>query len=156
MVKHILGITLTILLSVTSTLQQCATNEYYSLCGTNCREYCHWDPSAISCLYDCNGHCFCNPGYELEAVDSDTCILSTECDNVPTCGPNQQYQVCGSRCPDYCGKDPETSCIQLCTRGCFCKPGYIARTNPLTSTLDCILEDDCVETTTAEARKRKN
>lgn len=38
------------------------------------------------------------------------------------------YLACGSNCPPTCSL-PNRRCIERCTPGCFCKPGYIRDDN---------------------------
>ncbi|GBP30402.1 Chymotrypsin-elastase inhibitor ixodidin [Eumeta japonica] len=55
------------------------------------------------------------------------------------CGPNEEYQLCGSACPFNCS-DPEgpVACSEECVEGCFCKAGFLKNENGT-----CVDEKQC-------------
>ncbi|KAI7685801.1 hypothetical protein SSS_04724 [Sarcoptes scabiei] len=83
-------------------------------------------------------------------------------------GPNEKYRFCGSRCPMTCvGK--WSVCFPSCTKGCFCKAGYIRSGLPgldaksshdskeLESDLgECISLKECFHLRKEQKNKQKN
>jgi hypothetical protein len=59
------------------------------------------------------------------------------------CGPNEDYNSCGTACPETCEtliKGQPQMCSMQCVSGCFCKPGLYrdkARNN------ECVSEQVC-------------
>lgn len=57
------------------------------------------------------------------------------------CGPNELFEECGPHrsCQSTCTFTPEL-CLPVCLRGCFCKPGFLKR-----SDLDptCVRPEEC-------------
>ncbi|KAJ8924646.1 hypothetical protein NQ315_000797 [Exocentrus adspersus] len=39
--------------------------------------------------------------------------------------PNAMYKSCGTACPVTCQKRQVGVCIEVCLKGCFCKPPFI-------------------------------
>ncbi|KAI4463455.1 serine protease inhibitor-like superfamily [Holotrichia oblita] len=61
--------------------------------------------------------CFCKHDYKRLTDDFKApCVLPKNCIK---CGANQKYKMCGSACPEYCGKPAGTVCKPPCVRGCF-------------------------------------
>lgn len=56
-------------------------------------------------------------------------------------GENEEFTLCGSRCPETCQNVQEESkaCIALCAQGCFCREGFIRDEE----TKKCIPKEDC-------------
>ena len=58
-----------------------------------------------------------------------------------TCGTNEEYTTCGSKCPKTCddvaNMKRETSCASVCIPGCFCKQGYVLNNG------SCVEESTC-------------
>jgi len=55
------------------------------------------------------------------------------------CGPNAEYNSCGSACAPDCAKPiPPDACIMQCIVGCFCKEGYLKNAKG-----ECVLARDC-------------
>ncbi|GBM98800.1 Zonadhesin [Araneus ventricosus] len=56
-----------------------------------------------------------------------------------SCAENEEYLDCGSSCPLTCSNFQESLfCTKQCTKGCFCKPGYVLGPNK-----KCILPQNC-------------
>ncbi|XP_044744019.1 zonadhesin-like [Chrysoperla carnea] len=126
---------------------QCQQNQTYTDCGSSCPRTCNPRSDAqISCLAVCLTGCFCSPGY----VTSQTyggCILPDDCPNSEKCFDNEEYQECGTACPDTCDnyRNPNRPCTKQCVQGCFCKPGLV-----LNSDGKCISPDQCPPPTCGE------
>ncbi|KAI4463456.1 riddle [Holotrichia oblita] len=142
---------------------KCGKNQEYKMCGSACPEYCgkpagtvcgcgpnqttisrtRCDPVCYSdkrlCApKDSPQKCFCKRGYKRLAHDfAAPCVVPKDCIK---CGKNQEYKMCGSACPEYCGKPAGTECKLPCVRGCFCKDGYILKAE---RSNECILKKDC-------------
>ncbi|XP_069599013.1 chymotrypsin inhibitor-like [Ranitomeya imitator] len=41
------------------------------------------------------------------------------------CGPDKEYNSCGSACPPNCTHLNGVPCNRRCNPGCFCKDGYV-------------------------------
>lgn len=52
------------------------------------------------------------------------------------CGPNQEYQECGTACPETCAGKPNLCTLQ-CVSGCFCKKDFVRNGTK------CIPRDHC-------------
>ncbi|XP_020717072.1 chymotrypsin inhibitor-like [Ceratitis capitata] len=57
--------------------------------------------------------------------------------NRRSCGENEVYTECASRCQPRCFITRDTCTLQ-CMHGCICKRGYILNANNT-----CVLLDDC-------------
>ncbi|KAJ3659723.1 hypothetical protein Zmor_011397 [Zophobas morio] len=45
---------------------------------------------------------------------------------LPICSENEEYQNCGTECPQTCLEIFEPrECTDVCVQGCFCKDGYV-------------------------------
>ncbi|XP_076240719.1 chymotrypsin inhibitor-like [Calliopsis andreniformis] len=54
------------------------------------------------------------------------------------CGPNEEFNACGSACVDTCDKKASPICVLRCVVGCQCKQGYVKN-----SENQCVLTRDC-------------
>lgn len=46
--------------------------------------------------------------------------------NIPECGPNATYNLCGSACPATCARPiPPSICTLQCVPDCFCNRGFL-------------------------------
>ncbi|KAI4493975.1 hypothetical protein M0802_009351 [Mischocyttarus mexicanus] len=57
---------------------------------------------------------------------------------IPACGPNQQYNSCGTACPKTCRNPSPEICTLQCVSECQCVDGYYRNDNN-----DCVLLRDC-------------
>jgi hypothetical protein len=58
--------------------------------------------------------------------------------------PDSTYSPCASRCQPTCQSDNGTygdGCIDTCTEGCVCNPGYVVDNN--VNYFKCIKIEDC-------------
>jgi hypothetical protein len=62
--------------------------------------------------------------------------------------PNEEYNTCGSACPDTCGDilnlNTPKPCTHQCVVGCFCKQGYVLENEEPISR--CIEARECYST----------
>lgn len=61
-------------------------------------------------------------------------------DPIQTCGENEEFDTCGTHCPEKCGDDLKEPriCIASCKVGCSCIAGHV-----LNDKGKCILKKDC-------------
>ncbi|KAI4463447.1 riddle [Holotrichia oblita] len=90
-------------------------------------------PGRRRCDRVCNSNVpICTPGNSKECVCKRgflrltgdliaPCVGRDEC---PKCEKNQEFQLCGSACPRYCGMPDNVACVLLCVQGCFCDQYY--------------------------------
>ncbi|CAL1267801.1 unnamed protein product [Larinioides sclopetarius] len=115
----------------------CSDGEEYQMCGA-CEKTCENPLSKKPCTTPCSPGCFCKAG--LVRNRQKRCIPPKECNtNTTSCGENEEYLECGSSCPLTCSNYQESLfCTKQCTKGCFCKPGYVLGPNK-----KCIFPRDC-------------
>ncbi|KAI4463514.1 riddle [Holotrichia oblita] len=114
----------------------CKPNET-TISRKRCDSVCYSDKQ-LCAPKDSPQKCFCKRGYKRLAHDfAAPCVVPKDCIK---CGKNQEYKMCGSACPEYCGKPAGTECKLPCVRGCFCKDGYILKAE---RSNECILKKDC-------------
>ncbi|KAG8177858.1 hypothetical protein JTE90_027123 [Oedothorax gibbosus] len=67
------------------------------------------------------------------------CIQEGIAQTITPCKENEEYFECGSQCPLTCKnyQDP-IFCTKPCTKGCFCKPGFVIGPNG-----KCVQPTDC-------------
>ncbi|KFM77647.1 Zonadhesin, partial [Stegodyphus mimosarum] len=123
----------------------CGSNEEYRTCGTACPPTCSY-PNPV-CTQHCVTGCFCKEGYIRN--DNGICIPSDQCPK-GICGTNEEYNNCGTACPPTCSK-PNPVCTKQCTRGCFCKKGYIRNDNGI-----CIPKEQCPKGTCGKNEEYKD
>ncbi|XP_039439707.1 zonadhesin-like [Culex pipiens pallens] len=112
-------------------------NEVFSECGSACPETCDSIAKGGSerkiCTKNCVIGCTCREGYVRNADGE--CVLPEECprhesaEESTKCGCNEEFNRCGSACPETCdillGVAPRKPCIKICVEGCFCKEGFV-------------------------------
>ncbi|XP_060825209.1 chymotrypsin inhibitor-like [Bombus pascuorum] len=54
------------------------------------------------------------------------------------CGPNEEFNSCGSACVDTCEKPASPICTMKCVIGCQCKPGFVRNKEN-----KCVLTRNC-------------
>ncbi|XP_073952243.1 zonadhesin-like isoform X2 [Choristoneura fumiferana] len=117
-------------------------NEVATDCGSgcndrNCDDYKRTD---IVCPAVCIRGCFCAPGYVRNAYG--VCIPPNQCPHKPVClQANEEYQSCGSSCPDNCDNylDNKRICTANCVPGCNCKAGFVRNLEDKT----CVKPEQC-------------
>ncbi|XP_055930162.1 zonadhesin-like [Argiope bruennichi] len=107
------------------------------MCGA-CERTCEQPLSKEPCTTPCAPGCFCKAGFVRNRQQR--CIPPTECNtNSTSCGENEEYLDCGSSCPLTCSNYQDSLfCAKKCTKGCFCKPGYVLGPHK-----KCILPQNC-------------
>ncbi|XP_068906955.1 tenascin-like [Tenebrio molitor] len=106
----------------------CGENEIYKECGTLCPGTCA--QPVRTCERKCLRGCFCKDGYLLDdqtgkCIKRDNC--PTNCD-IPICTSNEVYEECGTLCPETCNdKGVPKICPDVCVEGCFCKEGFVRK-----------------------------
>ena len=119
----------------------CGENQEWNDCGSACPAKCSDSVPSI-CTFQCIAGCFCKNGYKLD--DDGNCIPENECPTnvpIPICGENEEWNNCGSGCPEKCSDSKPQICTEQCIAGCFCKNGY-----KLDDDGNCIPEDECPTT----------
>ncbi|GFT45329.1 zonadhesin [Nephila pilipes] len=114
----------------------CGLNEEYKECGSACPVNCTNRFQPRLCIAVCVKGCFCKEGYFRDP--SGKCILPEFCPVV--CKQNEIFQECGPSCQVTCANlgIPATPCTLPCTKGCFCKPGFVRDQHG-----NCILPNLC-------------
>ncbi|GFT45325.1 zonadhesin [Nephila pilipes] len=113
----------------------CGEGEEYQPCRS-CENTCEDPFSKRPCQGPCRPGCVCAKGF-VRSRDR-KCIRPQHC-NIPTCGENEEFSECGSSCPLTCSNYQESIfCTKGCTKGCFCKSGYVEGPNK-----KCILPQNC-------------
>ncbi|XP_054161710.1 zonadhesin-like [Oppia nitens] len=124
----------------------CGLNQYYNTCGSQCSESCKLFANGIdkpTCGPECTPGCYCNKGLFRNSygacVPKDQC----QCKSMTSCdGPNEMffwcYHECGRTCADYMHSDINANCPDKCSRGCFCKDGFVRNKYGM-----CLPTDDC-------------
>ncbi|XP_077291437.1 zonadhesin-like isoform X2 [Arctopsyche grandis] len=123
--------------------EKCRPNEEYLTCGLACQPTCSNYMDDVSCHKHCVKGCFCKPGYVRNTKFR--CVLPEHCFLVddppkPKCkGYNEEFNDCGSACPDTCDNYMiQHNCTRQCKKGCFCKAGYVRDEDWF-----CVLPKDC-------------
>ncbi|GBM98796.1 Zonadhesin [Araneus ventricosus] len=102
----------------------CGINEEFKECGTACPANCtnRLQPQH-QCPTECVKGCFCRPGFVRDP--NGKCVPPDQCPIV--CRPNEEFKECGLPCQITCDNlgIPAPPCPLPCTRGCFCKPGFV-------------------------------
>ncbi|XP_063367819.1 zonadhesin-like [Cydia amplana] len=117
-------------------------NEVAKDCGSYCemRTCEDYNRTDIACPAVCVRGCFCREGYVRNAYG--VCIHPKKCPSKPVClQEHEEYQSCGSSCPDNCAnyKNPDRICTMQCVAGCNCKKGYVRNLKNGT----CIKPEQC-------------
>lgn len=117
---------------------KCPRHEVQSDCGDRCKESC--DRSKV-CATRCTKGCFCKAGY---ARIRGVCKPRDQCDDEDdsrNCAANEEYTKCGRSCTEQCVSSG-ARCSSSCTRGCFCKAGFVRINGKCVDDKVC-REDDC-------------
>ncbi|KAK9680336.1 Trypsin Inhibitor like cysteine rich domain [Popillia japonica] len=118
----------------------CPDNEIYRDEG-HCDELCGERTTTTSlCIPElAEPGCYCKPGYRRQSDEPGSlCVHEKDC---VICDEDQEYRMCGTDCPRYCGAPPgPLPCNKMCRAGCFCKDSYVLRRKGGTR---CILESQC-------------
>ncbi|XP_040153797.1 chymotrypsin inhibitor Ani s 6-like [Anopheles arabiensis] len=59
------------------------------------------------------------------------------------CPARERYQCCGSCIQRTCALEDDTTCPDVCYKGCYCKQGYVRKYAP---DGPCIRQDKCPRT----------
>ncbi|XP_069058154.1 inducible metalloproteinase inhibitor protein-like [Pleurodeles waltl] len=116
-----------LMLAYTQTTSICPANMHFDDCGSACPENCPQLGEVSVCTLQCKPKCVCNDGYILEDSKSTRCIPKSECSSCKQ--NNAVYTSCGTACPLNCQNylHPPTKCTKECVTGCFCKKGFVFR-----------------------------
>ncbi|GIY03099.1 hypothetical protein CEXT_538132 [Caerostris extrusa] len=108
------------------TTPSCDDDEQYYECVPNCRNTCAtYNRTNAACPFICMPGCFCKEG--MVKNEDGECVPTSECDtSTETCGKNEEYNECGSACPDTCSNLGKPQfCTMQCVPGCNCKRGMV-------------------------------
>ncbi|CAD6186815.1 unnamed protein product [Caenorhabditis auriculariae] len=102
----------------------CGQNEDLKSCGSACEPTCN--QTRYSCTLLCIVNvCQCKSGF---VRSHGKCIPKAECPKIvkrETCGPNETFNTCGTKCPSTCDHKGPRPCIKMCNPACECNEGYI-------------------------------
>uniref|UniRef100_A0A183V7R7 TIL domain-containing protein n=1 Tax=Toxocara canis TaxID=6265 RepID=A0A183V7R7_TOXCA len=105
--------------------RKCGPNMEFNECGTACPEKCTDGGMPGLCGAKCVAGCFCKKGYVLE-WEKGPCIPRSACRAPMNCGPNMEFNECGTACPETCADGGVSKpCTLQCVAGCFCKKGFV-------------------------------
>lgn len=111
----------------------CPANEFFSKCGSSCREQCS---TGEVCPEVCQTGCFCKSGFKrVEGV----CLADNVCQD---CGPNAVLKRCGLRRSELC-PGTATDATETCSPGCFCKSGYVRQGGVCVADQICAQMNNC-------------
>jgi hypothetical protein len=135
----------------TQSNETCAENQVFNACGTACPDTCTNKDTPRACTRQCVIGCVCAEGYVLESdADDAACVKVEDCSS--QCGENQEYQECGTACPDTCeNKGTVRPCTLQCVQGCFCKSGYVLESAGENAA--CVAEGQCESKETSEEKE---
>ncbi|VDK63296.1 unnamed protein product [Anisakis simplex] len=102
----------------------CGPNERFVNCSSLCEPTCQSKPNQPCPLVCGPPKCECLPGY---VRDQGKCIPPEQCPSAdPTCGPNEEFVTCSSKCEPTCESLPDQPCILMCgPPKCQCRPGFV-------------------------------
>lgn len=130
---------------------RCPAGERWNNCGTSCPDTCESSLSVVfDCPNECRVGCECEPGlvrHSGQCISRDKCP-PTEAENSTIhnetretrgpCNQNEQWNDCGTACPETCEGKLEICTLQ-CVPGCECKSGFVRNRN------QCIPKGVCPE-----------
>ncbi|XP_068098009.1 zonadhesin-like isoform X2 [Hyperolius riggenbachi] len=122
-------------------------------CGLSCKKTCkNYNKPNTKCPYSCFSGCTCQYPYVFKEESSDLCVHQDQCPKFrpfnilsagrEECGAHQEFQSCGTACPDNCENygAGDRPCILPCVQGCFCQKSYIFQSGESGA---CILPEEC-------------
>ncbi|GIY03103.1 zonadhesin [Caerostris extrusa] len=131
--------------------EKCKPDEQFYECMPLCYGTCsaYTTNSHLYCKMACRSGCFCKEG--LYQREDGTCVPPSQCTTSPsspihTCGKNEEYNECGSACPDTCANLGKPQfCTLQCVPGCNCKRGMVKNDKG-----ECVDPQECQQSTCPE------
>jgi len=135
------------------TIPSCGGNEEFKECGSTCPLTCDdiLHPEIVkACVMMCVSGCHCKPGYVRQTnVVGSPCVPQDVCapminkqKTIPSCGENEVFSECASKCPLTCDvllhPEQRKVCTLGCAPSCSCKEGFIRSQDG-----KCVKHQDC-------------
>lgn len=108
--------------------KECPSNQEWTDCGTACPNICGQQTPMFCITFECVKRCQCPSGWWQageDCVENEIdCPLIIEPPSPAECPYNQEYNKCGTACPNTCGEPVAKVCTLNCVPECQCPSGW--------------------------------